>query len=123
MNFCSLLLAATVAIGSASAAAAPAGVEGRVSLSPAHPGPQRMGEPSSAPMANQAIELVDRSGAVVGRATTSPDGHFRIDNAAAGRYELRVATQGLYPRCEAVSVILREGQMARIDLACDSGMR
>lgn len=121
-----LVVAIAIAAGPVAIAADNAGVvsgvTGRVTVSPAGPGAQRMGNPASAPLGGKDVRMIDDSGTLAGQATTAPDGRFAI-YVPAGAYELRVVVNGAFPRCKAAPVSVRQGQLTAIDLACDSGMR
>ena len=105
------------------AASPETGITGTVGLSPARPGPQRAGESGTAAYPGARVRLCDASGAVVALATANADGRYRI-LAPEGSYEVRVDTQGaVLPRCKAVTTEVRSGQMATVDIICDSGMR
>jgi hypothetical protein len=69
------------------------------------------------------VRLRDASGAIVSLATADADGRYRI-LAPEGSYEVRVDVQGAaLPRCKVVTTEIRSGQMANVDIICDSGMR
>ncbi len=98
------------------------GVKGAETVSPAAPGPQRLGASGTAPFAGKEIHLFDPTGALAGSALTAPDGRFEI-RVAPGAYSLRVATKGAFPRCPPASVAVREGILSTVEIRCDSGMR
>jgi hypothetical protein len=99
------------------------GVSGSVRMSPAHPGPQRIGESAHAPMAAAAVQVRNADGKVVARAVADESGHFTIA-VPAGQYSVEVDVgNAALPRCAVVDVIVQEGQLAQADIDCDSGMR
>jgi hypothetical protein len=99
------------------------GVSGTVSMSPARPGPQRAGEPDTAPYGEALVQLRDAQGKLVARATTDAQGQFTVP-VPAGVYQIGVDVQGAaLPRCEAVEATVRANQVARVAIVCDSGMR
>lgn len=103
--------------------AAATGVGGRVTVAPAHPGPQRIGEPGNAPMQKASIRLLDAHGRVVARSVTGADGRFSVF-VPAGEYSVEVDVgAAVLPRCGSVHAIVRDGEMAEVELECDSGMR
>jgi hypothetical protein len=96
-------------------------VTGRVTVSPACHGPQRLDQDCIEPLPGVRVLLVDGSGGTAGSATTSPQGGFAIE-AAAGAYRIEVDA-GLLPRCPRTEVTVTDGRQTRIDIACDSGAR
>lgn len=106
----------------ADANAAPSGVAGAVSLAPSCPGPARPGRPCTVPFDGAQVQLRNEAGAVIGKASTMPDGRFKI-RAPAGEYEIRIEVTGLYPRCQTTAVTIHKGQIAQVQIDCDSGMR
>jgi len=116
-------VALLLAFVSAPVNATESGVSGTVVLSPARPGPQRDGEPSSRPLSGAELFLRDAHGRIVARANADSKGYFRVF-APAGEYELHVDTLGaLYPRCKATRAEVTDGQFTNVDVVCDSGMR
>jgi len=109
-------------LASANASAA-TGVSGRVMISPAHPGPQRIGESGSAPMQGASIRVFDARRRVVAHATTDADGHFSVI-VAPGEYAVEVDVgAAVLPRCGTAQASVKDGQVADVELDCDSGMR
>lgn len=99
------------------------GVNGTVSVSPARPGPQREGELATSALQGAAVQLRDAQDNVVASATTDAQGQFSM-LAPAGEYVVRVSVHGqIFPRCAAVEANVRAGELARVDIVCDSGMR
>ena len=99
------------------------GVSGIVYISPAHPGPQRIGESGRAPMAGAAVQVRNADRRVVVHVVTGADGRFSAP-LPAGEYWLEVDVGGsVLPRCGEAHAIVQEGHVAQIELECDSGMR
>lgn len=102
---------------------AESGVSGTVTVSPARSGPQRVDEPSTKPFSGAEVQLRGTAGTIVARANADSNGKFRI-LAPAEQYELNIDThRSLYPRCPGQSVQVADGQIAHVDVTCDSGMR
>ena len=98
------------------------GLIGRVNVSPTCPGPQKVDDVCSAPLAKAQVLLLDGSGMTLGVATTSEQGTFEIA-ALPGTYRVRVAIAGRLPNCPVVPVTVSADQFAVVEIACDSGMR
>jgi len=114
-----LLLAAIDAL----AAPISTGISGAVHISPAHPGPQRIGDSGQKPMAGAKVQVFDANEHVVARAVTDADGKFSIA-LAPGEYSVEVDTSGaVLPRCGSADAKVQDGEVAQIELSCDSGMR
>jgi hypothetical protein len=115
--------AKVILLGCALAATMTSGVNGRVHISPAHPGPQRIGESGSAPMHGATVQVLDASRHVVARVVTDADGRFSVA-LPAGDYSLEVDVgNAALPRCGAAQVTVRDGHVEDAELECDSGMR
>ena len=99
------------------------GIRGAVHISPAHPGPQRIGDPGQKPMAGAKVQVLDANQRVVARAVTDADGKFSIA-LAPGQYSVEVETDGaVLPRCGTSEAKVQDGQVVQVELDCDSGMR
>ncbi len=107
---------------SAEAKATPSGVAGMVSLSPGCPGPQRKDQDCTKPVVGKDVELLDRKGKLIGKATTGDDGKFTI-NAKHGKYMLKVNVEAMYPKCPNLDVTIKRHAMTDANISCDSGMR
>ncbi|HST31058.1 MAG TPA: hypothetical protein VLK27_09505 [Chthoniobacterales bacterium] len=98
------------------------GIEGRITISPSHPGPVRVGESGSRPLANTTFVATSSSGAST-EFTTDDQGHFKI-LLGPSHYTITKKGQtsgiGRYGPFDALVVA---GQMTRFEWACDSGMR
>jgi hypothetical protein len=107
----------------ASAEAMTTGVSGTVHISPAHAGPQRIGESGRAPMAGAAVQVRNANNRVVAHVVTGADGQFSA-SVPPGEYQLKVDVgSAVLPRCGEAHAIVQEGHVAQIELECDSGMR
>ena len=105
------------------ASAAESGVGGVVTISPARPGPQRIGERSSKPFSGAEVQLRDAAGATVAHAKADASGAFHI-LVPPGQYQLFIDSRSaVFPRCEQRSVQVVAGQTTPVELNCDSGMR
>ena len=98
------------------------GIEGRITISPSHGGPVRVGEQSSKPLANVTFVATSDKGAS-SEFTTDDQGHFKV-LLEPGHYTVskKGPTQriGRYGPFDALVVT---GQMTRLEWRCDSGMR
>lgn len=107
---------------SASPMAPNTGIEGRISISPSHGGPVRIGEESSRPLANVTFVATSDSGATT-EFTTDDQGHFKV-LLTPGHYTITKKGEakgiGRYGPFDALVVT---GQMTRQEWRCDSGMR
>ena len=98
------------------------GIDGIITISPAKPGPTRIDEAGSVPLANTAfaIESNDRE---VGSLTTDEKGHFRVA-LPPGHYKVslkgRKTSIGRFGPFE-VEVV--SGKMTNVRWECDSGIR
>ncbi len=119
----SFVLALLTLSSAACQAAGQIEVDGAVLISPARPGPQRIGEPSSKPFAGAEVKLRTTGGVVVAQAITAEDGRFRF-SAPPGAYEVVVDTKdAAFPRCPSQVVEVSQRRTADVEIRCDSGMR
>jgi hypothetical protein len=94
-----------------------------VSVSTAQPGAQRVGESGLARLPKATVQLRDGQGQTVARAMSDEQGQFTF-LAPAGDYKIKaIAPTSPFPRCNEGSVRVNEGQLSRLDIVCDSGMR
>lgn len=98
------------------------GIGGSVRLSPGCPGPQHPGPSCTSPYAGATVRLLDNNATVIASTITSPRGTFTL-RAPPGEYAIEVAVEGLYPRCESKTVLIRRRHLAAVTLDCDTGMR
>jgi hypothetical protein len=98
------------------------GVEGSISVSPAHGGPVRPGFASSKPLANTTFVVSNDSGPVA-EFTTNDHGGFKVA-VPPGRYSVaRKGQQKGIGRYGPFDVNVVAGQITRVEWQCDSGMR
>jgi Prealbumin-like fold domain len=98
------------------------GIEGMINVSPARPGPARVGAPNSRPLTNTAFVVRNASG-VVATFTTDAEGRFRA-SLPPGHYT--VSLKGEQPRIGhfgPFEVDVAGGRMTTVGWQCDSGMR
>jgi hypothetical protein len=98
------------------------GLEGTISISPSHGGPQREGDPSSAPLAN--IDFVVKKGNDLNAAFKTDDkGWFRI-SLAPGHYTVsRKEPGGKIGRYGPFEIDVVAGHMTKVEWMCDTGLR
>ena len=116
-----LLLSALLAPMNAETPAPTTGIEGSISISPIRPGPSRLGETDSAPLANVAFEVVSDAG-VVATFTTDAKGHFRVP-VPPGRYTIKMREKKKIGGCREMPAEVKAGGFAKVEWHCDSGMR
>ena len=105
----------------ATPAPAASGVEGVISVSPARPGPLRIGDPSSAPVAK--IEFVVKKGDTrVTSFTTDAEGRFRIA-LPPGKYIVLREDPGAVVGSWRFEVEVTAGEVTKVNWTGDSGMR
>jgi hypothetical protein len=99
------------------------GVEGVISVSPWHPGPVRIDEPTSKPLANATFVVQTEANAVASEFTTDGDGRFRV-SLPPGHYRVSLkgkkAGVGKYGPFE---VNVAADKMTSVQWQCDSGLR
>ncbi len=104
------------------AAEAQSGIEGSITLSPAHGGPSRVGVPDSKPLANAEFVVENETGKVAEFATDDA-GRFRIA-LPPGHYtvSLKNKKRGI-GKFGPFDVHIAAGQPTKVEWNCDSGMR
>ena len=100
----------------------PTGIEGVITVSPAHGGPVRIGVPNSRPLANAEFVVSNESG-VVTSFTTDDHGDFRV-SLEPGHYNVtrKGPAKGI-GRYGPFDVYVAAGEMTKVEWNCDSGMR
>ena len=69
------------------------------------------------------IRVLDAQRSVVAHATTDADGRFYV-TVAPGEYSVEVDVgKARLPRCGTVQTSVKDGEIAKVELECDSGMR
>ncbi|HEY1583079.1 MAG TPA: prealbumin-like fold domain-containing protein [Chthoniobacterales bacterium] len=101
---------------------ASSGIEGIISISPAHGGPTIQGSSNAKPLANVTFE-VRQSDRIVGSFQTDGQGHFRI-LLPPGHYSVtRKGIAGAVGSYGPFQVKVSAGKMAGVQWECDSGLR
>jgi len=98
------------------------GIEGFITVSPAHPGPTRIDAAGSVPLAN-ATFVAENNNAEVTSFTTDDKGHFR---AALPPGHYKVSLKGRKTsigRFGPFEVDVAPGKMTNVEWNCDSGIR
>jgi hypothetical protein len=123
-----LIYFATILFSSMSAAqttptpSATTGIEGVISVSPAHGGPTRIDESNSRPLTNIAFTVQNESGTVTDF-TTDDQGHFQV-SLSPGHYKVSMKDRkGGIGRFGPFDVDVVAGQVTKVQWTCDSGMR
>jgi len=98
------------------------GIEGLITIAPAHPGPVRPGVESSTPLANAAFVVTNQSGSVT-EFTTDNQGRFKV-SVAPGHYTVtKKNSQKGIGHYGPFDVDVVAGQTTRVEWQCDTGMR
>jgi hypothetical protein len=98
------------------------GIEGVISISPARPGPVRVDEAGSVPLAN-ATFVIENNSREIASFTTDDKGHFR---AAVPPGHYKVSLKGRKTsigRFGPFEVDVAPGNMTNVQWECDSGIR
>ena len=122
MKWVILSLLVAGCLSQAADAQAQSGIEGVITLSPAHGGPARFGVPNSKPLANAEFVVRNGSGAVAEFATDTA-GRFRV-SLSPGDYTVSLKNKkpGI-GRYGPFDVRVAAGEMTKVEWNCDSGMR
>jgi Prealbumin-like fold domain len=98
------------------------GIEGVITVSPAHGGAIRVGEQNSKPLAYVPFVVANDKGPTT-EFTTDDQGRFKV-TLPPGHYTVaRKGTQKGIGRYGPFNVDVTAGQMTRVEWRCDSGMR
>jgi carboxypeptidase family protein len=99
------------------------GIQGIITVSPARPGPIKIGSeiPDGAPLPNATFSVTSESGTVKSF-TTNGDGRFRV-LLSAGHYTVLLAEHRFPKPCGPFEVDVLSGKMTDVEWRCDSGMR
>jgi hypothetical protein len=104
-------------------AAPQSGIEGLVSVSPWHPGPVRVDEPVSKPLANATFVVQTEANTVATEFTTDGQGRFRV-SLPPGRYKVSLkGKKGGVGKYGPFEVNVAADKMTSVQWQCDSGMR
>ena len=99
-----------------------AGIEGTITAGPVRGGPEREGDPSSAPLAQMAF-VVKQGDTIVTSFETDAAGHFRV-TLPPGHYTVaRKDFSGAVGHYGPFEVDVSEGKMSSVSWRCDTGMR
>jgi hypothetical protein len=98
------------------------GIEGMITIGPAHGGPSRVGVPDSKPLANVAF-TVKNDKDVMPSFTTDAEGRFKV-SLPPGHYTVsRTDAQSKIGRYGPFEVDVVAGRMTPVNWSCDSGIR
>jgi hypothetical protein len=98
------------------------GLEGTISISPVHGGPQRQDRPSSGPLANTDF-IVTKDNNPVASFKTDDRGRFRI-SLPPGHYVVsRKEPAGKIGKYGPFEIDVVAGQITKVQWNCDTGMR
>jgi hypothetical protein len=98
------------------------GIEGTITMSPAHGGAVRVGEQSSRPLASVSF-VITKDGGTVAEFTTDDQGRFKV-SVAPGHYTVtRKGPQKGIGHFGPFEVDVAAGRMIKVAWSCDSGMR
>jgi len=98
------------------------GIEGVISISPARPGPVRVDEAGSVPLAN-ATFVIENNSREIASFTTDDKGHFRA-TVPPGHYKVSLkGRKSSIDRFGPFEVDVVAGKMANVQWECDSGIR
>jgi hypothetical protein len=121
-RLCGILAGVLLAFAmTATMSASDTGIEGVISVSPARPGPQRIGEPDKVPVGNIAF-VVKQGEQKVASFTTDATGHFRVI-LPPGHYVVTREGPGTAIGHWHFEVDVASGKMASVNWTGDSGMR
>ena len=101
---------------------AASGIEGRVAIGPACPGPALAESPCPDRPYQATILVLDQNKEVVTRFQSGADGHFRIP-LPPGSYFLRPASSGALSRTVEQAVTVKPGTFTEVTFTFDSGIR
>ncbi len=98
------------------------GIEGVISISPARPGPVRVDEAGSVPLAN-ATFVIENDSREIASFTTDDKGHFRAA-VPPGHYKVSLkGRKSSIGRFGPFEVDVVAGKMTNVQWECDSGIR
>ena len=98
------------------------GIEGIITISPARPGPARIDEAGSVPLANATFVIENNNGEVASFITDGK-GHFRVA-LPPGHYKVSLkGRKTSIGRFGPFEVDVAPGKMTKVQWECDSGIR
>ena len=98
------------------------GIEGVISISPARPGPVRVDEAGSVPLANAGF-VIENNSREVASFTTDEKGHFRAA-LPPGHYKVSLkGRKSSIGRFGPFEVDVVASKMTKVQWECDSGIR
>ena len=98
------------------------GIEGVISVSPARPGPVRVDEAGSVPLAN-ATFVIENNSREIASFSTDDKGHFRAA-VPPGHYKVSLkGRKSSIGRFGPFEVDVVAGKMTNVQWECDSGIR
>jgi hypothetical protein len=68
------------------------------------------------------VEARDQAGHLAATARSGSDGRYRL-SLPPGQYTLTVASSGSFPRCPTRTATVVAGEVATVDVSCDTGIR
>jgi len=98
------------------------GIEGRVLLGPACPGPVSADKPCPDQPYQATIQVQDQNGNTVTQFQTDSNGDFHV-SLNPGTYILHPETTGAFPRAADQTVTVDPGQFTKVQIEYDSGIR
>ena len=97
------------------------GVRGRVTAGPTCP-VERPDQPCPPKPVRGRVDALDSAGHTAANADTDDAGRYAI-SLPSGHYELRMVTDGPFPRCPDTPVTVTAGLPVTADIDCDTGIR
>jgi hypothetical protein len=98
------------------------GIEGRVLIGPACPGPVKADQPCPDEPYQATVSVLREDGAPVTQFNSGADGLFLI-LLPPGRYILHPQSPGAYPRAGDQTIIVQDGLFSQVEILYDSGIR
>jgi hypothetical protein len=83
---------------------------------------ERVGSPCPPRPLSAEVEARDPAGHLAATARSGSDGRYRLP-LPPGQYTLSVASSGSFPRCPTATATVVAGELATVDVSCDTGIR
>jgi hypothetical protein len=83
---------------------------------------ERVGSPCPPRPLSTEVEARDPAGHLAATARSGSDGRYRLP-LPPGQYTLAVASSGPFPRCPTATATVVAGELATVDVSCDTGIR